>query len=94
MTVRVAAVITDVIRGGKPVARYGEAMRKYGLFRYEEAGNPLDYQLLAEPAKTCAGVMETGENLFSHQDARNLARYGGMRPDLMPETAILSEYWT
>jgi len=25
--------------------------------------------------------MATGENLFSHQDARNLLRYGGMRSD-------------
>src|SRR3546814_9568518 len=25
--------------------------------------------------------MATGENLFSHQDARNLLRYGGMRAD-------------
>jgi L-alanine-DL-glutamate epimerase-like enolase superfamily enzyme len=25
--------------------------------------------------------MATGENLFSMQDARNLIRYGGMRPD-------------
>jgi L-alanine-DL-glutamate epimerase-like enolase superfamily enzyme len=25
--------------------------------------------------------MATGENLFSHRDARNLIRYGGMRPD-------------
>jgi D(-)-tartrate dehydratase len=25
--------------------------------------------------------MATGENLFSMQDARNLVRYGGMRPD-------------
>jgi L-alanine-DL-glutamate epimerase-like enolase superfamily enzyme len=25
--------------------------------------------------------MATGENLFSHQDVRNLLRYGGMRPD-------------
>ena len=28
-----------------------------------------------------AGPMATGENLFSMQDARNLIRYGGMRPD-------------
>jgi L-alanine-DL-glutamate epimerase-like enolase superfamily enzyme len=27
------------------------------------------------------GATATGENLFSHQDARNLLRYGGMRPD-------------
>ena len=26
------------------------------------------------------GPMATGENLFSHHDARNLLRYGGMRP--------------
>jgi L-alanine-DL-glutamate epimerase-like enolase superfamily enzyme len=25
--------------------------------------------------------LATGENLFSHQDARNLIRHGGMRPD-------------
>src|SRR3546814_16288207 len=25
--------------------------------------------------------MATGENLFSHQEARNLLRYGGLRPD-------------
>jgi D(-)-tartrate dehydratase len=27
------------------------------------------------------GPLATGENLFSLQDARNLIRYGGMRPD-------------
>ena len=30
---------------------------------------------------TTPGPMATGENLFSMQDARNLIRYGGMRPD-------------
>src|SRR3954470_2781586 len=25
--------------------------------------------------------LATGENLFSHQDARNLIRHGGLRPD-------------
>ncbi len=61
--------------------RYGEAMAQYDLFWYEEAGDPLDYQLQAELAKTYSGPMATGENLFSHQDARNLVRHGGMRPD-------------
>ncbi len=60
---------------------YGEAMSKYDLFWYEEAGDPLDYQLQAELSNTYSRPMATGENLFSHQDARNLARYGGMRPD-------------
>ena len=60
---------------------YAEALKPYNLFWYEEAGDPLDYALQAELAKAYPHPMATGENLFSHQDARNLARYGGMRPD-------------
>jgi L-alanine-DL-glutamate epimerase-like enolase superfamily enzyme len=60
---------------------YAEALKPYGLFWYEEAGDPLDYALQAELSKRYEGSMATGENLFSHQDARNLLRYGGMRPD-------------
>ncbi len=60
---------------------YARALKPYGLFWYEEAGDPLDYALQAELAEHYAGPMATGENLFSHQDARNLLRYGGMRPD-------------
>ncbi len=61
--------------------RYAEALAPYELFWYEEAGDPLDYALQAELARHYGGAMATGENLFSHQDARNLLRYGGMRPD-------------
>lgn len=60
---------------------YAEALEPYGLFWYEEAGDPLDYALQAELARHYRRPMATGENLFSHQDARNLLRYGGMRPD-------------
>jgi L-alanine-DL-glutamate epimerase-like enolase superfamily enzyme len=60
---------------------YAKAMKPYGLFWYEEAGDPLDYAIQAELAEHYEGPMATGENLFSHQDARNLLRYGGMRPD-------------
>jgi L-alanine-DL-glutamate epimerase-like enolase superfamily enzyme len=60
---------------------YAEAMAPYDLFWYEEAGDPLDYALQAELAKHYEGPMATGENLFSHQDARNLLRHGGLRPD-------------
>lgn len=60
---------------------YAEALRDYDLFWYEEAGDPLDYALQAELANHYDRPMATGENLFSHQDARNLLRYGGMRPD-------------
>jgi D(-)-tartrate dehydratase len=60
---------------------YAKMLRDYDLFWYEEAGDPLDYQLQAALAEFYPGPMATGENLFSHQDARNLVRYGGMRPD-------------
>jgi len=60
---------------------YATMLRQYDLFWYEEAGDPLDYQLQAALAEFYPGPMATGENLFSHQDARNLIRYGGMRPD-------------
>ncbi|WP_108482337.1 mandelate racemase/muconate lactonizing enzyme family protein [Oceaniglobus ichthyenteri] len=60
---------------------YAKALEPYGLLWYEEAGDPLDYALQAELGAHYAAPMATGENLFSHQDARNLLRYGGMRPD-------------
>ncbi|MFJ9127100.1 mandelate racemase/muconate lactonizing enzyme family protein [Streptomyces sp. NPDC102340] len=60
---------------------YGRAIEPYGLFWYEEIGDPLDYHLNATVAEHYAGPIATGENLFSLQDARNLIRYGGMRPD-------------
>jgi L-alanine-DL-glutamate epimerase-like enolase superfamily enzyme len=60
---------------------YAKALSQYNIFWYEEAGEPLDYELQAELAKHYEGSMASGENLFSLQDARNLIRYGGMRPD-------------
>jgi L-alanine-DL-glutamate epimerase-like enolase superfamily enzyme len=60
---------------------YARMLREYPLFWYEEAGDPLDYALQAALADFYPGPMATGENLFSHQDARNLLRYGGMRAD-------------
>jgi L-alanine-DL-glutamate epimerase-like enolase superfamily enzyme len=65
----------------KTAVAYAKALSPYNLFWYEEAGDPLDYDLQAELAGHYAGPMATGENLFSMQDARNLIRYGGMRPD-------------
>jgi L-alanine-DL-glutamate epimerase-like enolase superfamily enzyme len=60
---------------------YAKALEPYDLFWYEEAGDPLDYALQAGLAEHYPNAMATGENLFSMQDARNLIRYGGMRPD-------------
>ncbi len=63
----------------KTAIDYARALEPYGLFWYEEAGDPLDYRLQAELAGHYAGAMATGENLFSMHDARNLIRYGGLR---------------
>ncbi|MCC6717645.1 MAG: mandelate racemase/muconate lactonizing enzyme family protein [Acetobacteraceae bacterium] len=60
---------------------YARMLAPYNLFWYEEAGDPLDYHLQSALAEFYPNPMATGENLFSHQDARNLLRYGGMRPD-------------
>lgn len=60
---------------------YARAMEPYGLFWYEEAGDPLDYRLNAVLCENYSGAIATGENLFSHHDGRNLLRYGGMRSD-------------
>lgn len=61
--------------------QYAEKLEPYNLFWFEEAGDPLDYELQAELSNHYKPAMATGENLFSMQDARNLIRYGGMRPD-------------
>ncbi|HEV2611234.1 MAG TPA: mandelate racemase/muconate lactonizing enzyme family protein [Noviherbaspirillum sp.] len=60
---------------------YAKALSQYDLFWYEEAGDPLDFELQAMLRNYYENPMATGENLFSMQDARNLIRYGGMRPD-------------
>lgn len=90
---RIEAVI-EVAGGGENVAvdangrfdlstalAYARAIEGYGLFWYEEPGEPLDYRLNAVLAEQYAGAIATGENLFSATDGRNLLRYGGLRPD-------------
>lgn len=90
---RIEAVL-DVVEDGNRLAvdangrfdldtalAYGRAMTPYRLRWYEEPGDPLDYQLQAVLSEAYPHPLATGENLFSHQDARNLLRYGGMRPD-------------
>ena len=60
---------------------YADALAPYDLRWFEEAGDPLDFELQAALAARYPGAMATGENLFSLQDARNLIRYGGMSRD-------------
>jgi len=60
---------------------YADAIAPLGLRWYEEPLDPLDYLLHAALATRYPGPIATGENLFSMQDARNLVRHGGLRPD-------------
>jgi D(-)-tartrate dehydratase len=90
---RIEAVLAELGNGGRlavdangrfdleTAIAYARMLREFPLFWYEEAGDPLDYMLQAALSDFYPGPMATGENLFSHQDARNLIRHGGMRPD-------------
>ena len=46
-------------------------MEPYNLKWYEEAGDPLDYELNSKLSESYKNGLATGENLFSMQDARN-----------------------
>jgi L-alanine-DL-glutamate epimerase-like enolase superfamily enzyme len=59
---------------------YADAIAPYRLRWFEEPGYPLDYDLQAQVGRRYDGPLATGENLMSTWDARNLLRYGGMRP--------------
>jgi len=60
---------------------YARAMDGLDLRWYEEAGDPLDYDLNRQLAEAYSGPIATGENLFSVQDVRNLLLFGGVRAD-------------
>lgn len=65
----------------KTALEYAEAIAPYGLRWFEEIGDPLDFDLNRRVAEAYSGPIATGENLFSVPDVKNLALFGGMRPD-------------
>lgn len=67
--------------GTEDAIAWGRAIAPYGLRWYEEAGDPLDFELQRAVGAVYPHPMATGENLFSHEDVRNLLRYAGLRPD-------------
>ncbi|MGU9951161.1 MAG: enolase C-terminal domain-like protein [Gammaproteobacteria bacterium WSBS_2016_MAG_OTU1] len=60
---------------------YADALRSGGFFWFEEPLDPLDFQGHAVLSEYYSPPLATGENIFSWQDARNLLRHGGLRPD-------------
>lgn len=71
---------------------FGKAIDRLDLKWYEEAGDPLDFALQSQLSERCNIPMATGENLFSHQDVRNLLRYAGLdrRKDYLQMDPALS----
>ena len=61
---------------------YSQALKGYGLRWFEEPTHPSDYQANAEFIAMYGQPVATGENQFSYEELRNLARYGGMRPGI------------
>jgi L-alanine-DL-glutamate epimerase-like enolase superfamily enzyme len=65
----------------KDAAKWLDALAPFKLAWIEEPAPPLDFELLKEYGRLSAAPLATGENLFSFDDARNLLRYGGLRPE-------------
>jgi len=60
---------------------YAKGLLPFRLRWFEEPCDPLDFSLYAEIAQAYEAPLATGENLFSTQDVKNLARFGGLRAD-------------
>lgn len=58
---------------------YLDALKAYPIAWIEEPVHPLDFELHQDIAAQSALPLATGENLFSHDDARNLLRHAGLR---------------
>src|SRR6185369_2270276 len=58
-----------------------QALAPYRLQWFEDICDPLDFAAQAEIARVYDPSIAAGEALFSLADARNLIRYGGLRPD-------------
>ena len=58
-----------------------KALASYNLQWFEDICDPLDFETQAHIARAYDPPVAAGEALFSLADARNLIRYGGLRPD-------------
>jgi L-alanine-DL-glutamate epimerase-like enolase superfamily enzyme len=61
--------------------RAAQALAPYRLRWFEDMCDPLDFETHARLARSYNPPLAAGEALFSLADARNLLRYGGLRPD-------------
>jgi L-alanine-DL-glutamate epimerase-like enolase superfamily enzyme len=72
--------------------KWFDAIEPFKLAWIEEPAPALDFELLKRYAGLSPTAVATGENLFSLDDARNLLRSGGLRPerDLLQFDPLLS----
>ena len=75
------ALDTNGVWTPETAAEWLAALAGTDLAWIEEPVAPLDYAGLAAVAGRFPVPLGTGENLFSFDDARNLQRHGGLRPD-------------
>jgi L-alanine-DL-glutamate epimerase-like enolase superfamily enzyme len=75
------AVDANGALAAKDAAAWFDALEPFKLAWIEEPAPPLDFEALKDYGRLSAAPLATGENLFSFDDARNLLRYGGLRPE-------------
>lgn len=66
--------------GPQTALEAARALAPYRLKWLEDICDPLDYETHRRVAEVYEGPIAAGEALFSLADARNLFRYGGLRP--------------
>jgi L-alanine-DL-glutamate epimerase-like enolase superfamily enzyme len=74
------AVDVNGALASKQAEKWFDALAPFKLAWIEEPAAPLDFECLKDYAGMSTTPLATGENLFSFDDARNLLRYGGLRP--------------
>jgi len=67
--------------GAETAENAARALSRHGLRWFEDICEPLDFALQARISSIYDPSIAAGEPLFSAEDARNLLRYGGIRPD-------------
>lgn len=67
--------------GADTAEKVARVLAPYGLRWFEDICEPLDFALQARISGIYDPPIAAGEALFSAEDARNLLRYGGVRPD-------------
>ena len=77
---KIAVDVNGKLDSGLEV-RWLQAMADLGVAWVEEPASALDFHRLSTLASIAPVPLATGENLFSADDARNLLRYGGLKPD-------------